>query len=740
MKADVGLNSPKPASSLFERLHPDVQKWIYSKKWTELRDLQEKAGKIILDSSNDVILAAATASGKTEAAFLPIISQLAREKEKGIRVLYISPLKALINDQYKRLKELCDIARIPIHPWHGDVANSKKKDVIKGNGGVLLITPESLEALFVNQGGDLNTFFSSLKFVVIDELHVFIGTERGKQLQSLMHRVDLVTRQVNPRIALSATLGDMQLAAEYLRPAKSERVEVVVSDEGEAELLMQVRGYLIKNPKNDSEEDIASRQIVNHIFTHLRGEHNLIFANSRMSVEHYSDLLRDISLEARVPNEFYPHHGNLSKELREKLEHALKKDAPISAICTSTLELGIDIGSVNSVAQIGCPPSVAALRQRLGRSGRREGQPAILRVYHTEKEIDPNTSVPDLLRIGLFQTIAMIELSLKGWFEPPHGHAFHLSTLVQQFLSMVVQHGGINAKEAYSALCEFGPFSEVSPITFADLLRSLALEDCIMQASDGTILLGPKGERLTGHYSFYAAFSVAEEYRIMCSGKTLGTIPVDFGIAPGMYIIFAGTRWKILDVSSEDKKITVIPSQAGKVPRFGGAIGFLHERVLIEMFSLYKGDSIPRYLNQEAKKLLAEGRKYFIEYGLEENWFISEGETSYFFPWLGTAALNAISLMLMKHKISTGLNNSYLAVEADQHRILSILDSITHEPQPSGEELASYSINKNSEKYHYLLSDKLLNLDFASSKLDVSSAWKRIAEISSQIPKKIICI
>lgn len=716
--------SSRNPSSTFERLHPAVQKWIYTKRWTELRDLQERAGRVILDGDKDVILAAATASGKTEAAFFPIVSRLAEENNAGIGVLYISPLKALINDQYRRLKELCDLANIPVHPWHGDVAGSKKKDVLKGNGGIVLITPESLEALFVNRSLELPSLLDSLKYIVIDELHAFIGTERGKQLQSLMNRIDLVTRVSNPRIALSATLGDMALAAEYLRPGKAGGVEIIESDEGKADLLLQVRGYLWQSPEEETDNEVDAWQIANHVFTHLRGEHNLIFANSKRNVEQLADLLRRKCDQEHVPNEFYPHHGNLSKELREDLERALKQDKPVSAVCTSTLEMGIDIGSVNSVAQIGCPPSVAGLRQRLGRSGRRAGQPAILRVYHSEDAIGTLTSVPDLLRIRLFQTIAMIQLALRGWFEPPVSHALHLSTLVQQFLSIIVQHGGVKAKEAYGVLCAYGPFRGVSHEMFAQILRALAKGEYIMQASDGTLLLGPKGERLTGHYSFYAAFNVDIEYRISCQGKTLGTIPVDYAIAPGMYIIFAGKRWKIIDVTSEDRKIEVVPSHAGKVPRFGGEPGFLHDEVLREMLGLYRDDIVPSYLNKGAIRLLEEGRKYFNEFQLGAKCMVPAGGQTFLLPWIGTAALNAISLALLRQKISVDLKTSFLIAECESSHLSEVLSKLSESSQPSGSALASVAMNKNSEKYHYLLSEELLCQDYASLKLDVTGAWK----------------
>ena len=271
-----------------------------------------------------------------------------------------------------------------------------------------------------------------------------------------------------------------------------------------------------------------------------------MFANARSEVELLAARLRDLCETAGVPNEFFPHHGNLSKDLREDVEAALKGHAPATAVATTTLEMGIDIGSVHSVAQIGAPPSVAALRQRLGRSGRR-GEPAILRVYVTEPSVDQRTSLPDQLRAELIQSIAMLELLLAGWCEPPAKDALHLSTLVQQLLSAVAQHGGVTASAAYGALCGPGsPFTAVTQAQFVTLLRGLGQNDVITQASDGTLLLGPLGERAVNHYSFYAAFTSPEEYRLFMNGRALGTVPADHTLYAGVLLIFGGRRWKVL--------------------------------------------------------------------------------------------------------------------------------------------------------------------------------------------------
>jgi ATP-dependent Lhr-like helicase len=427
-------SSPATASQAFERLAAPVRRWVFDQGWQTLRDAQEAAIPVLLAGTDDVIIAAATAAGKTEAAFLPICSRLATDAppQPGVRVLYAAPLKALINDQFDRLSGLCGRLEIPVHRWHGDVPGSKKSAVLKKPDGILLITPESLEALFVVRGRAVSTLLAGLQYLVVDELHAFLGTERGAQLRSLLHRVELAVRRRIPRVGLSATLGDMTLAAEALRPGEAASVRCIQSAQGGQELAVQIRGYLNSPPPagEETSEGAARQQIAADLYQALRGEDNLVFANARTEVELLAARLRDLCEVTGVPNEFLPHHGNLSRELREDVEAALKdRGRPTTAVATTTLEMGIDIGSVHSVAQIGAPPSVAALQQRLGRSGRR-GEPAILRIYVTEPLVDPRTSLSDQLHSELIQSIAMLELLLARWCEPPDQDALHLSTLI----------------------------------------------------------------------------------------------------------------------------------------------------------------------------------------------------------------------------------------------------------------------------------------------------------------------
>ncbi|MGA7812521.1 DEAD/DEAH box helicase, partial [Caballeronia sp.] len=547
------MSSPASGSTdsrSFDQLDERIRRWIWSEGWTELRDAQERAVPALIDADRDVIIAAATAAGKTEAAFLPILSNLLRDEPCIGSVLYISPLKALINDQWSRLDGLCETLQIPVVGWHGDVAASRKQRFLKHSTGVLLITPESLEAMFVTRGSSLASTFGALRYIVVDELHAFIGSERGMQLQSLMHRVDRVCGRPVPRVGLSATLGDMQLAANFLRPRATRPVQIIESGSGGQELKILIKGFVEKPPRIHLEPDIekpgledivpgSTVDVANQMYRAMRGSNNLIFPNSRRQVELYADLLRRACDRDGYPNEFWPHHGSLSKDLREEAERALKAgDKPASAVCTSTLELGIDIGAVKSVAQVGPPPSVASLRQRLGRSGRRKGEPAVLRGYCIEAELQSDSDLSDRLREGLVQSVAMVNLLLRGWFEPPRAGGLHPSTLVQQVLSIIAERGGVSAAELWDTLVATGTFDALDKVTFAAILRGLGSRDLIVQEKGGLLLHGVAGERLVNHYEFYASFTSDEEYRIVAGIRQLGSLPVSRPLTPGQGIIF----------------------------------------------------------------------------------------------------------------------------------------------------------------------------------------------------------
>ncbi|WP_267225822.1 DEAD/DEAH box helicase [Dyella silvae] len=724
------------ASTAFHLLDERIQRFLWVEQWEALRDVQELAIPLIVAGDQDVIVAAATAAGKTEAAFLPALTHLLQHNPAGL-IVYVSPLKALINDQFGRLERLCETLEIPVWPWHGDVSSSVKSRFLKKPSGVLLITPESLEAMLCNRGTAVAGAFSNAVYFVVDELHAFIGSERGKQLQSLMHRIDSVLGRQVPRIGLSATLGDMQLAATFLRSGRP--VAIVETGSGGATLKVLVKGFeeparLDKAPgPNDG---LSTTAIARDLFTNLRGSNNLVFPNSRREVERYAHLLSGLCEEARIANEFWPHHGSLSREIRNDTEVALKqKDRPATAVCTSTLELGIDIGAVKSVAQIGPPPSVASLRQRLGRSGRRRGESAILRGFVIEDALGSQSTFSSQLRLDVVEIAASISLLLENWFEPPVTHGAHLSTLVQQLLSVIAQYGGMNASSAYRLLCGSGaPFEGLSPAMFTELLRHLGQEKILQQDGSGLLLHGPRGDQLVNHYTFYAAFLNDEEFRVVTGGKALGTLPVHQLLVAGQRILFAGRTWLVESVNDSDKTIFVTPSKGGAPPLFSGTGGRIHSRVRQRMRELYRGSGLVRFLDPTAQRFLDEGRLAYQGLALDERWLVDQGPYCLLLTWLGDAANEALACRLSAAGLPSALAPLGVEVTKGDLRTEVIIErvmALAHEAMPGVDDLLAEAKNLQRQKWDWALPPKLLRATYASLNLDLDEAQGWLASVHS---------
>jgi ATP-dependent Lhr-like helicase len=700
------MSSPPSNSKTasFGLLDERIQHWIWSQGWTSLRAVQERAIPLLLSGTTDVILAAATSAGKTEAAFFPLLTRLLKCEGNSDYILSISPLKALINDQTQRLRPIGEMLDLPVLGWHGDVAASQKQRFLKSLSGVLVITPESLEALFVTKGTLIPAFAQAVQSIVIDEIHSFIGTERGKQVQSLLHRLEVAAGRRIQRVGLSATLGDKSLAAEYLRPGLASEVETVDAGSEGYELKLTVKGYCdewqvprqketfhestdVPEESSDEEQNqfgSASLAIADYLFNHLRGSNNLIFPNSRSKVEYYADQLRRRSEREGVPNEFWPHHGSLSRELREESEAALKNgEKAASAVCTTTLELGIDIGSIRSVAQIGPSPSVASLRQRLGRSGRRAGEPAILRCFAIERELTPKSGFSDRIREALVQSTAMIRLLISGWVEPPAPDAMHASTLVQQILSIIAQRGGAEAGELWTTLIRSKIFARIEASEFSELLRSMGAEDLIVQDHAGTLLPGLAGEKLINQFDFYSAFTSGEEFRIVAEGRVLGSLPIERPLTSGQRIIFGGRRWKVQDIEVQGKVVYVIHDRGGVPPSFDGIGGAVHDRVRQEMKQVLAEPGVVPFLDSKAAEFLGEARQWYAAANLNERRWMIDGSNILLLGWHGDAVHDALALLLTARGMHASNEGAAIRVfSTDQQRLVTLLKEIASGPVP----------------------------------------------------------
>jgi len=730
--------------SEFERLDSRIQKWVYKQGWEDLRDIQRMSVSPILAGDSDVVISASTAAGKTEAAFLPACSVIADETQ-GFGILYISPLKALINDQYRRLEGLCDDLNMHVIPWHGDSSQSKKKRAKQNPEGILLITPESLESLLVREAGWVKAAFNTLRYIIVDEYHAFVGFERGCHLQALMHRLEsLLDRQRDPipRIALSATLGDMEGVVSYLRPTKSIPCRLIVGKQSQSTLKMQVRGYVDPEMFIDSPLS-ADRKIANDLYETLRGDSHLVFANSRQRTENFAVMLSELCEKNYVPNEFFPHHGSLSKELRSELESRLqKKDLPTTAICTMTLELGIDIGKVESVAQVTAPHSVASLRQRLGRSGRR-GRSSILRMYISEKELNLRSNIADKLRLQLLQSLAMIRLLLnEKWYEPSDTNLYHFSTLLHQVLAVIAQWGGVRPDQLWGLLCKAGPFGKITVDHFKELLSHMGEIGLIIQLGSGELVLGEIGEQMVSHYTFYAVFKTYEEYRIVVEGKTLGTLPIDSFLLPEQHIVFGGRRWKIKEIDADRKTILVTPAKGGKPPKFRGDGMSVHDRIRQEMYEIYRsgdyriavGETKLEFLDRAGKDLFQEGLKHFKDTNLETERIFQDGKNVYIVPWMGDKLVNTLVVMLNQSSYKAYSYAGIVEIEnANAGEIKEYFGIIASSPVPSNTYLAESVVNKQTEKYDHLLPESLLNVAYGEKAFDSKQTVLWLSEIMSKV-------
>lgn len=351
--------------SAYNRYAHFIQEYIYRKGWDDLRDVQKDACSAILDSNDHVIIASGTASGKTEAAFFPVLTMLEKDMPASVGVLYIGPLKALINDQFQRLGGLLKEQDIPVWPWHGDISQYQKEKAIKKPRGILQITPESLESLIMKNASIVKKLFSDLRFVIIDEIHAFMGEDRGLQLICLLTRLERLTGCSPRRIGLSATLHDYRSAKQFLAAGTNRKVNVVGLHHRSRKLSLAVQTYVHSNdPKEDAQ---IQREQQRFLYNHCHKQKCIIFTNSRKDAELVVYQMKEMAAKRDEPDVFYAHHGSISTALRKDAEQALRNnDGPTVAAATLSLELGIDIGELDMTVQIGAPPRAHLLYSVLG--------------------------------------------------------------------------------------------------------------------------------------------------------------------------------------------------------------------------------------------------------------------------------------------------------------------------------------------------------------------------------------
>lgn len=705
MRAASRRSNLRVMPAAFDRLAPFLREFVWNAGWPALRPLQEAAVEAVLDTGDDLLISAATASGKTEAAFLPILSAIHADPKRSVQAVYVGPLKALINNQFERLEDLCRQAEIPVVRWHGDAGDAGKSRVVEEPRGVLQITPESIESLLLNRTRFLRAMFADLQFVVIDELHTFLDSDRGLQLRSQLERLRAYTKERPRRVGLSATLGDPAAAQRWLNPDPA-RVRVLTAPPG-----AQAVKYAIEHFEDRTE-------LAKDLFALTRNQKTLIFCNARAEVEELSWRLNDLAKAEGLEERYLPHHGSVAKSVREDAEARMKEaDRPSSVVCTSTLELGIDVGRIDLVAQVDATSSVASMVQRLGRSGRRAGQSQGMMVYTTEAETWQD------LPFSLLQAVAVTELWRAKWCEPVAARRKPFHVLAQQMLSLATERNGLKAIDLVRHFAAGETFASIEPGEYELLLRHLVKGDLLQQMADGTLLPGLAGEKAVRAHDFYAVFSSPPDVDVRAGDRTIGRIGAR--LKPGVCFLLAGQVWRV-DQMFQDE-VLVSPAAAGERPQFGGVGGpDVHPRVAEKAREILCGAESYPYLSQKAAKRLAAARARAAELGIGRRILFEQGVLV---PWLGSRVIETLAELFAwaGRDVEATKPPWILDLKGD---VAAAARKILASP-PSPADLSARRERETLAKFKFdeFLPDELLRIRHASDELAMDPAMKVLGQL-----------
>ena len=726
---------------VFGRYAPFIQDYIYRSGWQMLRGVQNAAGDAIFGTDQNVLLTASTASGKTEAAFFPILTLLDEDPPRSVGALYIAPLKALINDQFGRLNDLCEEEGIEVWRWHGDVAQTRKRKLLKKPSGILQITPESLESLMINKHMEIPRLFGDLRFIVIDEIHSLLRGDRGMQTFCLIERLCKLAGCSPRRIGLSATIGNPEAAGRFLAAGSGRGTIIPKFDGGREVWRLSMEHFYNSDPQADGGVEEATDGVpkaadpgIGYIFAHTRGKKCLVFTNSREECEAVCQSLRQYCEVMHEPERFLIHHGNLSASYRESAEEEMKDDDSLMSVCaTATLELGIDIGRLERAFQIDAPFTVSGFLQRMGRTGRR-GDPSEMWFVMREDHPEPRAMLPDMIPWRLIQGIALVQLYIEDRFvEPPRMDRLPYSLLYHQTMSTLASCGEMTPGELASRVLPLSCFHRISQEDYKQLLLHLLEIDHIARTEGGGLIVGLAGERIVNNYKFYAVFQENIEYSVRAGSEELGTI-----VAPppvGDKIAIAGRVWIVEEVDHK-KHVVYCELVKGNIPAyFGDVAGDIHTRILERMFAVLREEETYPYLMRHAVCRLRDARAEFDKSGMADRPLIHLGGKMWaLFPWLGSYAFLALERFLKircgKQLGLKGLNPArpyYLqfTMQASEKEFYRI---VTEEAEKDIDplELVYPKEVPVFEKYDEFVPEDLVRKGFALGVLDVEGMRQRV--------------
>lgn len=736
--------------SAFDRYAPFVQDYIYRNGWENLRAIQVAAADAVFNTDENVLLTASTASGKTEAAFFPIITLFSENPPSSVGCIYIGPLKALINDQFARLTELCEEADIPVWHWHGDVAQSHKERLMKHPSGILQITPESLEALLLHKHAAIPKLFHDLRFVVIDEVHSLLRGDRGGQTLCLIERLSRLAG-VNPRrIGLSATIGDPEGTGAFLSLGTGRQTLIPRIEAKGSTWRLSMEHFYIRNsqagedypetvgmPALEEKTDEAPLMAdpgIGYIFEHTRGKKCLVFVNSREECEAVTTTLRRYCEVKHERDRFLIHHGNLSASYRETAEGIMKDDSQyLTTVTTATLELGIDIGRLERVFQIDAPWTVSSFLQRMGRTGRR-GQPPEMWFVMREDEPEVRAMLPTTIPWKLLQGIALVQLYLEQrWVEPPRLDRLPYSLVYHQTMATLSSCGELSPRALADRVLSLRYFHRVTQEDFKTLLRHLLETDHIQYTEQGGLIVGLTGERVVNSFKFYGVFVESEEYTVRSDSQELGTV-----VSPpplGEKLAIAGAVWRVLDIDHK-RHLVYVEQVKGSVPAyFGECPGDLDTKILERMREVLREEKHYPYLMKNAVARLSQARMTARASGAADRVLINLGGSMWcLLPWLGTYAFLAMERFLkLKCADRLGLRNLdsarpffiQFSMNADEETFFTVLFEEIRKPIDPLELVYPKELPL-FDKFDEYLPEELVRKGFACGVLDLEGLRKRI--------------
>lgn len=533
--------------SAFSRFPPRLQQAIVSRlHWTSLRPVQELASHAIMDGRNVVVLAP-TAGGKTEAALFPVLAGLIEDEPESVGAIYLAPIKALLNNQEERLGTYAEMVGLRRFLWHGDVTASDKGRFLKDPAPLLMTTPESLEVMLLSPRVPHARLFERLRYFIVDEVHALAGNDRGTHLLSVLERLARLTTHDVQRIGLSATVGNPGEILEWLQGSSTRP------------------GAVIDPPRERASREVhvcergGELAIAHEAAARAAGRKSLFFCQSRALAEHLAQRMRDGGVDVFV------HHSSVSLEERQAAEERFHRGRNACIVCTSTLELGIDVGDLDLVFQANAPSTVSAFLQRMGRTGRRPGTRANTTFFCDEPE-------------AVLQAAAIVELARSAWVEPVRLTKRAWPVLVHQLLAMTLEFGAVSAERCWEQLSRVPDFSGVPRAEFDALVTHMREQEYLFE-SGGLLSMGEKAEKVYGRKNFaelYAVFSSPVLFTVVTKGgHPVGSLEqafVDTLVPELSSFLLGGRAWTVLEMNHADRVVRVQPAPRGKKPSWGGFI------------------------------------------------------------------------------------------------------------------------------------------------------------------------